>query len=119
MAVSIRSRGVAAALMFAAMVGPSALLAQDAPEDDSGLRQNCVGDYFRFCSSYLPGSSEIRRCFAANTDNLTPACRGAIRCVRSPQRNTLDHSACVAGRMRGDGLLIAAIENAAINSAAA
>ena len=57
----------------------TAVFAQAAPEDDSGLRQNCVGDYFRFCSSYMPGSTEIRRCFAANTDKLTAECRNAIR----------------------------------------
>ena len=57
----------------------TAAFAQAAPEDDSGLRQNCVGDYFRFCSSYMPGSTEIRRCFATNTDKLTADCRNAIR----------------------------------------
>ena len=66
-------------------VSTGVVLAQAAPEDDSGLRQNCVGDYFRFCSSYLPGSSAIRQCFAANTARLTPECRGAIRAF--DQRN--------------------------------
>ncbi|MDR3462785.1 MAG: hypothetical protein P4L76_10790 [Beijerinckiaceae bacterium] len=48
------------------------------PEDDDALRKNCVGDYFRFCSSYMPGSQEIHQCFAAKIDLLTPGCRGAI-----------------------------------------
>ena len=66
---------------FTAGLGFSSMaaFAQAAPEDDSGLRQNCVGDYFRFCSSYMPGSTEIRRCFATNTDKLTAECRNAIR----------------------------------------
>ena len=61
-----------------ALLAPLPALAQ-APEDDSALRQNCVGDYFRFCASYLPGSKEIRQCFAAKIDQLTPECRGAIQ----------------------------------------
>ena len=51
--------------------------AQDA-EDDSGLRANCVGDYFRFCAGYSPGTLAIRQCFSRNIEKLTPACRGAI-----------------------------------------
>jgi hypothetical protein len=54
-----------------------------APEDDIALRQNCVGDYFRFCASYLPGSKAIRQCFAAKIEQLTPECRGAIRAFDS------------------------------------
>ena len=49
------------------------------PEDDSGLRANCAGDYFRFCSSYSPGTLAIRQCFGRNIQQLTPACRGAIQ----------------------------------------
>jgi hypothetical protein len=49
-----------------------------APEDDSGLRANCVADYFRYCSGYMPGSTAIRQCFARNIDRLTVECREAI-----------------------------------------
>lgn len=49
-----------------------------APEDDSGLRANCVGDYFRFCSGYMPGTTAIRACFRQHLASLTPGCRGAI-----------------------------------------
>jgi hypothetical protein len=78
----IRFAAVAAALSV-----PLPVLAQ-APEDDSALRANCVGDYFRFCSGYMPGSTGIRRCFAARIDLLTPECRGAIREFdrRTPKR---------------------------------
>ena len=57
---------------------PSLAFAQ-AAEDDSALRSNCVGDYFRFCASYMPGTLGIRQCFGRNIDRLTPECRGAIR----------------------------------------
>ena len=68
---------IKATLIAAALLAPLSAIAQ-APEDDSALRANCVGDYFRFCSSYMPGSTGIRRCFAAKIDQLTPECRGAI-----------------------------------------
>ncbi|WP_158808526.1 hypothetical protein [Beijerinckia sp. L45] len=69
------------------LLAPLPAVAQ-APEDDSALRQNCVGDYFRFCATYLPGSKAIRQCFAARIDQLTPECRGAIRDFdrRNPKR---------------------------------
>ncbi len=63
-------------LLALASVKPS--FAQ-APEDDGSLRANCAGDYFRFCSSYSPGTLEIRQCFGRNMQQLTPACRGAIQ----------------------------------------
>lgn len=63
-------------LFVFANAGPS--IAQEA-EDDSGLRANCVGDYFRFCSSHSPGTLAIRQCFGRNIQQLTPACRGAIQ----------------------------------------
>lgn len=58
--------------------GAQRAFAQEA-EDDSGLRANCVGDYFRFCSSHAPGTLAIRQCFGRNLQQLTPACRGAIQ----------------------------------------
>jgi hypothetical protein len=69
------------------LLAPLPVLAQS-PEDDGALRRNCVGDYFRFCASYLPGSKEIRQCFAAKIEQLTPECRGAIRDFdrRNPKR---------------------------------
>ena len=72
---------VAAALLLA----PHGAWAE-APEDDGALRQNCVGDYFRFCASFMPGSVAIRQCFAAKIDQLTPACRGAIQDFDRRQR---------------------------------
>ena len=68
--------------MLAMVVSAPAAQAQEqaqAPEDDSGLRSNCVGDYFRFCAAYVPGSTAIRQCFSRNLPQLTPACQGAIR----------------------------------------
>ena len=61
-----------------ALLAPLATVAQ-APEDDSALRANCVSDYFRFRSSYMPGSKGIRQCFAAKIEQLTAECRGAIQ----------------------------------------
>lgn len=69
-------RAAVAAAVVLALSGP---LHAQAPEDDSGLRANCVGDYFRFCSGYMPGTLAIRQCFGRNIAQLTPECRGAIR----------------------------------------
>ena len=63
----LRCVALAAALLLKPLTGYA-----QAPEDDSLLRQNCAGDYFRFCSSYLPGSKEIRQCFASKIDQLSP-----------------------------------------------
>ncbi len=55
----------------------SAALAE-APEDDPGMRQNCVNDYFRFCAAYAPGTDAIKRCFGSNMRHLSSPCRAAI-----------------------------------------
>ena len=75
------------ALVLMTATGASAFA--EAPEDDSGLRYNCAGDYFRFCSGYMPGSAAIKSCFIQNFRVLTPACQAAIRSYdrRNPRRS--------------------------------
>ena len=65
-------------VMLLALTSATPSFAQ-APEDDSALRANCAGDYFRFCSSHSPGTLAIRQCFGRNMQQLTPACRSAIQ----------------------------------------
>ncbi len=73
-----------AALLIAGACGSAAA---QAPENDAGLRINCAGDYFRFCSAYFPGSAEISACFIQNFRGLTPQCQGAIRAFDRGGRN--------------------------------
>ena len=79
---------IRAALTAAALAISIDSASAQAPEDDGALRANCVGDYFRFCAAYVPGSLAIRQCFSRNIERLTPECRGAIRAFdqRAPRR---------------------------------
>ena len=78
-------------IAFAVAVSYGSSARAQAPEDDSGLRANCVGDYFRFCTAYMPGSTAIRQCFTRNFPQLTPACQGAIRTFdRGVNRRSLE-----------------------------
>jgi hypothetical protein len=76
---AFRKHGLAMSYAVALCCSATSIHAQTSPQDDGSLRMNCAGDYFRFCSSYSPGSVEIKQCFAANTERLTPECRNAIR----------------------------------------
>ncbi len=72
------SRRVSLVLAIVAFAASASLTHAQEAEDDSGLRNNCVGDYFRFCAAYTPGSLAIKQCFGRNFRQLTPACQNAI-----------------------------------------
>lgn len=72
-------KALPALFAFAIAVTSAAAAHAQEPEDDSGLRANCAGDYFRYCTAYQPGSAAIKQCFGRNFARLAPACQNAIR----------------------------------------
>lgn len=43
------------------------------------VESQCRDDYFRFCSSYALGSTELRRCMEAKGRTLSPNCQQALK----------------------------------------
>ncbi len=53
------------------------------------VEEQCSDDYFRHCSPYALGSTELRRCMEAKGGDLEPNCRQALKdagYVRSSRR---------------------------------
>ncbi len=42
------------------------------------VKRACIGDYFSYCSSYSPGSPEVRQCFRKNGNSLSKGCVSAL-----------------------------------------
>ncbi len=62
------------AAVLATLVGLSAARAYPANVD-----RYCSDDYFRHCSVYQLGSTELRRCMEAKGSSLSPNCQKALR----------------------------------------
>ena len=43
------------------------------------VEEQCSDDYFRHCSPYALGSTELRRCMEAKGPNLEPNCQKALK----------------------------------------
>lgn len=69
-------------LKLAPLAAALALVAAPAfaqnPQQQEVFRQNCSGDYMRFCSAYNPGTPEVEQCFRQHMQQLSPQCRSAI-----------------------------------------
>jgi hypothetical protein len=66
-------------LLTVTIVVVGVLLAQAAAQDRKSLmRDACLADYQRLCSSVAPGGGRIKQCMLDRADELSPDCRSAI-----------------------------------------
>ena len=67
-----------AALGLTVAVVALALQASAASAVSLAVKRACIGDYLSYCSSYAPGSSEVRQCFRTNGTKLSKSCVSAL-----------------------------------------
>ncbi len=85
--ISTARAGAGAAIKAVALsaAGVVALLAVDATRAAAQqtyppeVEAQCRDDYFRHCSSYALGSTELRRCMESKGRNLAPNCQQALK----------------------------------------
>lgn len=67
-------------LLAAIVVFAGVLIAQAAAAQDrkSLMREVCLADYQRLCSSVAPGGGRIKQCMLDHADELSNECRSAI-----------------------------------------
>jgi hypothetical protein len=53
-------------------------------ETRGALREACLEDYKRLCSTVARGGGRIRRCMTDNSDKLSAPCRAALDAQREP-----------------------------------
>ncbi|HKA82087.1 MAG TPA: hypothetical protein VKD43_18745 [Xanthobacteraceae bacterium] len=53
-------------------------------ETRGALREACLEDYKRLCSTMARGGGRIRKCMSDNSDKLSPPCRAALGAQRRP-----------------------------------
>ena len=66
------------ALGLGITVAALAIQATSAAAVPLSVKRACIGDYFSYCSSYSPGSSEVRQCFRKNGNSLSKGCVKAL-----------------------------------------
>jgi hypothetical protein len=65
-------------LLTVTIVVAGVLLAQAAAQDRTSLRDACLADDQRLCSSVTPGGGRIKQCMLDHVDELSEVCRSAI-----------------------------------------
>ena len=60
-----------------ALVAAGPAFAQN-PQEEAALRQNCTGDYLRYCGNFAPNTPEVEQCFKTNMKQLSAACQQTI-----------------------------------------
>lgn len=64
------------AILANAVLAPAAMAQQTYPPV---VEEQCRDDYFRHCSSYSLGSTELRRCMESKGKTLSPNCQQALK----------------------------------------
>ena len=72
-----RPRNDVAVIAFSAMLLMSAG-PQPARAYSQRVNNACSGDYQQFCSSYAPGTTQLRRCMESNRSALSKRCIDAL-----------------------------------------
>lgn len=67
-----------AAFAVAIAAGSFALSPGDANALSLRVKMACAGDYYRHCSAYSPGSTEVRQCMRAVGKGLSRGCVSAL-----------------------------------------
>jgi hypothetical protein len=48
------------------------------PQQEAAFKQNCTGDYMRFCSMFDPNTPQVEQCFQQRMKELSPRCQSSI-----------------------------------------
>ena len=48
------------------------------PQQEAAFKQNCTGDYMRFCSMFDPNTPQVEQCFQQRMKELSPRCQASI-----------------------------------------
>ena len=66
------------ATFAAALTTATASFAAMSPQDEAAFKQNCSGDYTRFCSMFDPNTPQVEQCFQQRMKDLSPRCQSTI-----------------------------------------
>ena len=74
-------------LMFVAM---SLVASPGALADGAKPREACRADYERFCNGVKPGGGRVAQCFKAHREEISAACKTALRGARERRQSMKD-----------------------------
>ena len=66
------------ATFAAALMTTTASFAAMSPQEEAAFKQNCSGDYTRFCSMFDPNTPQVEQCFQQRMKDLSPRCQSTI-----------------------------------------
>lgn len=71
----LKTAALGAALGLSIVTAASAAMS---PQEEAAFRQNCTGDYMRFCSMHDPNTPQVEQCFQQRMKQLSPQCQATI-----------------------------------------